>query len=531
MRQISLSEGQDMVRRPFLFSKAFGGVLVLILAHALINWIWLWRDTFPLWFDYGGYFQRSLEYHHAAQAGFTEFLKTVGGYSETGTAYLPYRLFLPLSSVPWYFLFGANPDTAVMSCTFYLAIALLSVYGMGAKLFNERAGFWAAFVLSTSSGFFIFYRRYSPEFASAAWIALFLYLYIMSGDFQKRIYSVLLGFSLGLAMLTKELPLAYAPGVAIYAVYRFFTGPAALRERSLVNAGLALLVLEIMVFPVYAAHSACFLSRVAIQAFGTTTEQSATIWRNFVDGFFFYWKTVFASFQSLYVFLSVVGFIRYFGKEKVRTGFFVIWFLVSLVLVSFGHFKTNLYAIPLLIPLSLYAGYAIEEVLIRKAELLKVLVVAWGLGTVLHFSFPETQFGILKESVNKDISYYPRTEDWKLGAIVDYLKENISPDRPIPSVHVGADLYSFSAMTLSYTAVLEGIKMRFSGSGESYRNILSCDFIIVKSGDNQGLYYKPQWAQGLLRGLEQRADVWKPGKVFKLPDGSEATVFKRIKKL
>ena len=152
-------------------NQPFLGVILIIFVHALINYIWLKKDNFPLWFDYGGYYQRSLELYYASRQSFADFISAFLGTGDYAHSYFPQRIIFPLLSLPVYSFFGVGPDTAVMSCTIFLTICLFSIYAITAKMFDRVTGFWAAFILSTNPGFFTYNRRYSLDFADTAMIA------------------------------------------------------------------------------------------------------------------------------------------------------------------------------------------------------------------------------------------------------------------------------------------------------------------------------------------------------------------------
>lgn len=509
--------------------KIFWLVIGLIVIHALINWIWLRRDTFPLWFDYAGYFNRSLIDYQAVKGGWVHFLLTVIGIEKNDAVFFPHRLFLPLSSVPWYFVFGADSDVAVMSCTVFLAIALLSIYGIGAKCFDRSVGFWSAFILSTSVGFFIFCRRYSPEFASTALFALSFYFYLMSENLRKRSYALLLGLSLGLAMLTKELLLAYIPGIALYAIYRFLRDKTGRRE-FLFNGGIFLLIFLAITLPVYWTHRQVFLSRVFLIYSREEAKAYALPLSGSLPGALFYFKALFSSFQPFYGVLSLLGLFLAYRNGLKQKNLFLMLFLISLAILSSTQIKAEYYAIPLLIPLSIFAGYAVNMIFKHKLTIMKAGMILWGLLNVLHHSFPQTNFKqwrIFAEPNGYANYYYPISEDWRLGEIIDYLRNNIQNDRVVPRVHVGANLYPFSAMTMIYVATQKKLNAAFCGYNVPNNEALNCDFLIVKSGENQGLFYPSQQAKELLRNLERNGKFVQLAKTFTLPDRSVVIIFKK----
>ena len=168
------------------------GVILLILVLAVINYIWLAIDNFPLWFDHGQYYQKSILLFFASQQGPLDFVREVLGIGAPYWCHI-HRIIIPLFSLPFYYILGLSADAAVLSGTIFLAAALLSTYAIATRLFDKRTGFLAAFILATSPGLFIYSRRYSPEFATIGIVALMLYFLLRTENFRNRLFSILFG--------------------------------------------------------------------------------------------------------------------------------------------------------------------------------------------------------------------------------------------------------------------------------------------------------------------------------------------------
>lgn len=216
---------RSQVKEFLLREKEVCLVACIVVIHLLVNYLWLKADNFPLWFDFGGYYKRSIDLFYASQKGWVDFVQALQGIGRYQDAYFPYRLILPLSSLPWYYFFGLSADTAVLSSSLFMAIALFSTYAIASKLFDRSIGVWAAFILSTSPAFFAYYRRYLPDAAIIALVGLTVYFLLCSDNFQRRGYSALFGMGLGLSMMTKELSIVFIFGIVSYVLYKaFFIG-------------------------------------------------------------------------------------------------------------------------------------------------------------------------------------------------------------------------------------------------------------------------------------------------------------------
>jgi hypothetical protein len=510
----------------------FVGVMALVLAHAIINFIWLQRDNFPLWFDYGGYFRRSIEIYYASKNGFIDFIKAILGIGQYINAYFPHRILLPLISLPFYYIFGVTADVAVTSCTIFLAICLFSVYGIASRMFDRITGFLAVFVLSVSPGFFIYYRRYSPEFATTAMIALTAYFLLTSNNFQNKKYSILFGTALGLSMITKEMAFAFLPGIIMFAIYK--AKSTINKKNVLLNFLISISIATVLVFAFYWLHKQEIINRIFETAYSEKTRAMfGMVKRNSLEGILYYFKDI-ANFgmPHFYAFFFMLGIFLYIKNKLHSKSFLLLWLAISYLMLSSMQTKCQVYGMPLLIPISIITAYGINSMFQHRIVKIPffIMIIAWGSLVFWTYSFPifnPSDVHIFNIRQAYDNSLYPINEDWKLGDIVEYIKENSTDTRNKIRIHVGANLYPFSAMTLAYVAAQGNIKSEFAGCQLKTEEVLSFDFVIVKSGDKQGWPYTPGQAKELLEALNKSQFVKLP-KTFMLPDNSQVTIYKKL---
>ena len=503
-------------------------VAALVFIHAFINFIWLSKDTYPLWFDFGGYFQRSLQIYFAAGCGLKDFFEAVLAVGKYIHSFQPYRVLLPLSTVPWYFLFGTVGDTAVMSCTVFLAIALFSTYGITSKLFDKTKGFLAAFFLSVSPEFYTFYRRYSPEFAATAMIALTAFLLWQSKNFQSRKYSILAAISFGLGILAKELSFIYIVGIAIYSFYKGM----AKKRLCLVNFLIFVFLSAVIAFLFYGLHSNRVLHNIFNSAYSHAMAQSFHMDERWsAAGLLFYIKIMFTYGFSLDKSLFfIIGLILFLKNKIPGRGFIFSWLIIPYIFLISLSTRASYYGMPLLIPMSMVAAYGVTEItkkdMLRRLLVLTMLLI--GIFSLLVHTF--AVFGSSSLRLLNPGQYneflYPIKEDWKLEEIMDYVRANAPKREGVIRIHVGANLAPLSAMTLGYVATQKKMDADFGGYNVATQDVLSYDFVIVKSGEKQGIFYSVQQAQELVGELEKGGFIQLPKK-FLLPDYSFLTVYKK----
>jgi len=517
----------------------YWGIISLIIAHATINHIWLKKDNFPLWYDYAGYFKRSIEIYYALPKGFATFVEAILGIGRYISAYRPHRIILPLSSIPWYFIFGLDPDVAIMGSTAFLAISLFSIYAIASRLFDKKTGLMAAFILSVSPGFFTLYRRYSPEFATIALVALAAYSLLRSQNFQSRLYSILFGIGFGLSMITKEMALAFIPGILIYAVYKsqlfYIYNPITKeRKKALINLIISLLVAGIIILPIYWLHRYSILGEIFHVAY---SPQMRTLYGMVgpysLQGLIFYFKRMFDfSFLPFYSIFFVWG-IFYYAREKSKNkGFIFCWLISSYIMLCSTQTRTWVYSVPLLIPLAIIAAYGINKIF--KGRIIRVIflifIITWGIAQLLFYSFPIVKLN--KLSIVRRLSsaeeFYPVNEDWKLDNVLDCIRGNLDNPNSVYRVHVGANLYAFSPMTLSYVATQKRLNLLFSSYDITPEEALTCDFVIIKKWGDQGIFYSPQEAKELADNLDKNNKFVKLPNSFIFPDKSAVEIYKKI---
>jgi len=516
-------------------------LIVIILAHGAINFLWLKIDKAPQWFDSAGYFKRSINIFDASKTGPFDFIKEILGVR--AEVYHPHRVLLPFVTLPYYYFFGISEDIAVMSQFLFLAIVLFLTYIIGARIFNKKTGLLAAFILSVSPGFFTNSRRYIPEFAATALVITAVYFLLRSRDFQDRKFSLLFGVSAGLSMITKETAFAFYPSVVLLAVWRNFIAykksgfHTESLYMSLKNAFFALGLALMIIFPFYWFHRYAIFDRVFNIAFDEAVGYTYYMPKvASFKGFTLYaWRTY--SFYILpvnFIFLCV-GIFLSAGKRFENKTFIFCWAGISYFMLSLAAVKTHLYFIPLLIPLSIFAAEGVVNLFKNQAmKILTVTIVVlfsiiefWAYSFPLPACFNGWKF-IKKPVQTNKFLYYPEKADWQLDAVVEYMKDNFNKKEAPILTHMGANLFNFSPVALESVALRKRCDMLVSWDDISPFNLDTANYVILKTGGDQGIFFDAIKADNLKRRLFSSGFFVKEPKRFLLPDGSYAEVYMRI---
>lgn len=156
--------------------------------------------------------------------------------------------FYYFSTLPFYFLFGHSKGVAIMSNSLYFLILLFSVYGIGEKMLNKKAGLLASFFVSMIPAVFGYSRVYHIPFALMSLTALSINLLLRTGNFVNRKYSILLGISMGLLGITRFTGAVYLIGPYLYFCFRTIANYPAQPHRELKIKGVNFLTSILICF-------------------------------------------------------------------------------------------------------------------------------------------------------------------------------------------------------------------------------------------------------------------------------------------
>ncbi len=132
-------------------------------------------------------------------------------------------------------LFGEHDWAGRLPLALAVLALFLTVYALGKRLYSERGGFYAALILATSIGPYLYTRFYIPDILICLWLTLGVHAFLVALDRASRGASALwssLAFAatLALNLLTKGLIGLFFP-LAFVAVYLLVTRQLRLLSR------------------------------------------------------------------------------------------------------------------------------------------------------------------------------------------------------------------------------------------------------------------------------------------------------------
>ncbi len=189
-------------------------VLALLAFHAANNWAFVVAQVTILGWDRPAHLVRTLIYNDMlAEVNLRSLFEVLTWSWNRPPLY-------HLVAVPFYRLFGVSTDVALMRNVVFVAILLLSVYGIGRRFYGEGVGLLSAFLVSTYPILFSISRMPYVDYSLTAMVALAVYLLVASDGFRHRGYSLGLGLAMGLGILTKWPFVAFAGGPIAYVAVR-----------------------------------------------------------------------------------------------------------------------------------------------------------------------------------------------------------------------------------------------------------------------------------------------------------------------
>jgi 4-amino-4-deoxy-L-arabinose transferase-like glycosyltransferase len=293
--------------------------------------------------------------------------------------------------------FGAmNEVAARLPSAFFGLLTIILVFFFGKRLYDERAGFFAALVLATSGEFFWLARRADFDITLTFFTTVAIFCFCV-GFQQKgwRFFYYLIAFAaMALGFFTKLYPALIVPFFAVGGYFlwqkrlRFFVDPAHL-------PGIALFVTMIggWFYLAYLKGGADYL-------FGLLFQQTASTF--FVtfghrEPFFYYFWNFPADFLPWTLFVPSAIIYGLKTKEKKEVLFLLLWFSLVFIFFSFAQAKRELYILPVYPAAALMVGKFWADVGTKKEgdprllswPLFLMLAIFFVTGTAAPFMAPK----------------------------------------------------------------------------------------------------------------------------------------------
>ena len=448
-------------------------LLALVLWTFGCNLIWTLLDTRPPSWDQGAHLHIAFKYWQAFTSGSDRMwldLLSVESF---------YPPFYHLSLLPVFAGLGFSADNAVITNSFFLAVAIIATYGIGERLYDRRTALLAAFLIACYPFLAYISRQCLIDTMLTAAVSLSYYLFLRCNNFEDRRYSFLFSLTfaagmmvkwtffiylfpavlyglfkhddpaarnvpaqaayyLGMIVATMVLPLILfilADGrwvvlllesVLVYALVRYLpvTG---LSPNRIINLLTLALINVLVCFPWYAHNLAKMTRGVSKFGFPDAVLKGFMEWPLPVWGY--YLEAAGRQMGMPLFFLFAAAFIGFLFRRKDFNWLLCGWIVFSYTAFTFINNKGVRYTMPCLTAVALISALLITRISPAKARRWATgVVVGVGLFTYIYAGFlpGEAKFpGLGGPALGfKEI---PVKEDWPIDAILDDIVQASSP--------------------------------------------------------------------------------------------------------
>jgi 4-amino-4-deoxy-L-arabinose transferase-like glycosyltransferase len=204
-------------------------VLVALMVGIDVWWLEHFRSGFPLDIDESRY----MVYAVALKDGLIHH--GPAGFWNVWSHQRDFGPLLPLVSVPGFALLGDGEITGLAAQLFFLAVLIVSTYGIGARLTDRRMALVMALVVAGAPAVIDFSRSYQLALTGAAMMTATTYALLASEGLTRTGWSIAWGALMGLSSFARAMMLGFLPSLLLAAVWLAFTRPG---ERGLRRANL-----------------------------------------------------------------------------------------------------------------------------------------------------------------------------------------------------------------------------------------------------------------------------------------------------
>ena len=365
--------------------------------HLITTYIWLKLDSLALLSDAAAHYLTSQKISDLF--GFRSFLDVMNPLwlrhlSETVNVGPPW--WPPFSQAvvtPFYTIFGRAPDTAVLiQYAIFFLILIVSVYGIGKKLFSRNVGLLASFIVTMYPVVLNPYfdarlggRVFNIDLPLASMVALSLWALLLTNSFRNRIWSILFGITLTLGWLTKiHFPL-FIIGPALLVIFLSvpikrwgFIHNIKEHKKQILNMLLGLIAFLPAIW--YWGQRIDSINKYIIVSDAPRYQYFPI---TFIEGMSFFLFIV-----SMIAFLYLTYLVIKKSLSWRNIIFLLLWIIIPVILLSIAWIRYTRFIAPLLPAMALASAWALMNIKFAKLKSCLVsLVIVFTLVQFFSFSF------------------------------------------------------------------------------------------------------------------------------------------------
>ncbi len=518
-------------------SPLFICICIIALLQFIISLRWIILDKSPIQWDQSGYMlQATITYKTLVQKGIFNFIYQLFNYDRG-------RVDLVILLVqPFFKIFGIQTYSAMISLNICWFITGFAIYGLGKEIINNSIGKLIGVIAFLFFGLYQFTtmltHNFLVEFYLVTVVTVFYYFIMIFYRTKSIKYSYFIGISIGLGLMIKVTFVAFLLPL-MFLIYNIFKSSDT--KRIFVKK-----VAPIIIFPIILSGPFYFYNlKYIIQT--TQFLSSVNLANLYGFGEVFNIKTILDYLKNIFIeptlfpitiiaiIITLISVKKLFSK-KYRFYFIMLfsWFIIPVMLSTFGAIKDSRYLYPALVPLFLAAGVGIS-VLVRKDKIIGIIAI------ILICILPLYQFSVSNGLINKlgiKIDNYitfepaPDRNDWKISETVKILNQVLNEKKEV--VFLGGNK-NYHLNLFRFYGVMQDININYStipyynenltfDEAMKYIKDLNPSGILYKTGENWP-EFSNKYSKEIIEQLSTDSNYVKIDLNITQPDGSKFYMF------
>ena len=484
-------------------------LVALVAALAIVTIVWVSIDRRPPESDHANHLERALRCHRSLADG---------GSSPLQAILLESSFYPPLVTCLLgllYFVAPVAPMTAQALMLAFLALAVAALFALGRRLLGAEAALLAAFFFATAPFVMLSLTNFQLDLPLAAMVTVTLYLLARPEAFSSWPWSVALGVTLGLGMLTKPTFATYVLPTLSWTAWPAWRAPDRRRRLTLLVA--ALIIAAALALPWYGPR----LVGLPMQVLNRSFKQAAEVGQPEAltpASLFFYPRVLMPQFGFLAAPLLAWGLWALQTRRGARA-FVWISALAPFVIYSLIQNRNLRYTLPILPAAALITAVGVQSLPrgMKRAAIACCIVAGALQISMTAFARPRPLlFAFFLTSL--PVSFPPSSADWQEDRVLD---DVMRATRGQPATVAVVPNYNFfSVSNFRYEALRRGLPLQVTRGLN--QPPLGVDFVILKTG-SQGPSFTVEKAERQSRAFaEDRylAAIFPVIGEYPLPDGS-----------
>lgn len=487
----------------------------IILFFITTNVIWLALDETPPSWDDSYHMKTCLLYGKLIPR-----INTSGALKEIFSLSDKYPPFFYVLSLPILYFFGFKEDYLVLVNSFYLIVFVLSIFGIGKKLFNTRVGILSALLTLLYPIMFGLSRRYLLDFALVAIVTAVQYMLLRYADEDKKRSGFLLFALVAMAVLIKQTAVIFLTPVMLL-VFCSKWG----KDKSVWVALLLLFIPLILIVLRYWNNIAYQLS------YDTGIHKAWNIFCAHILLYIKFLRPYLIGHILLLFFLAGLALFMIFNRRwkvlLILTGWTVPAFFI---LPLMRWYWDPRYLMPVLPAFGLITIGGIDAL---KKKFIKVILTASviAVGFIQFFNLSFNLHPVLFKQSDFHFNRSPLRQDWKVKEILEYIRHRFGNKNVTIGLFPDCEYFNPGTFALYITSndLPYSTEALFWYKDAFGKNIGHCDVVVTKipfSSDYCRDGRSAKSYEGQIASMLKEHN-FKDVKNFPLPDNSKAMIYQR----